>query len=76
MRNPVMFVVWLGALVTAALTISGSIRTLKRIRNVQRRRNGHSAVDRVVCELRGGAGGRTRKSEGRFAAADPDRVDG
>ena len=55
---------------------SEPVRPLERIRRLQRRRDGHSAVDRVVCELRRGARGRARQGEGRLAAADQDGVDG
>ena len=55
---------------------SRPVRTLKRICGLQRRGDGHSAVDRVVRELRRGAGGRAGQGEGRLAAADQDGADG
>ena len=76
-RNPVMFVVWLGAVVTAALTVhpglfgpSGASAAYNGVVTV------NSAVDRVVRELCRGAGGRAGQGEGRLAAADQDGVDG
>ena len=71
-RNPVMFVVWLGALVTAALTIdpdlfgpSGASRAYNGVVTII------LAPDRLVRQFRRGAGRRTRQGEGRLAAASP-----
>ena len=56
--------------------VSGPVRTIRRVCGLQRRGDRHSPVDRVVRELRRGAGGRARQGEGRLAAADQDGVDG
>ena len=76
-RNPVMFVVWLGALVTAALTIYPDLFGPSDASAAYNGAgDGHFAVDRLVCEFCGGAGRRPGQGEGRFAAADQDGADG
>ena len=65
-RNPVMFVVWVGALVTRALAINPTLFGPSKATHLY---NGVVtlilAVDGVVRELRRGAGRRPRQSESR-----------
>ena len=75
-RNPVMFVVWLGALVTAGLTIDPALFGPS---DASATYNGVVTVilllDRLVREFCGGASGMPGQGEGRVATTDQGRTD-
>ena len=66
-RNPVMFVVDVGSLLTTLLLGPGVVRTRRSAGRLHRRRLVVAMVHGVVRQLLGGRGGRARQGPGRSA---------
>ncbi|MGP4131239.1 hypothetical protein OJE16_16435 [Pantoea tagorei] len=63
-RNPVMFVVWLGSLLTTLLALGMAGGLARRPRQLYRRYCALALVHRAVCQLRRSAGGRAQQGAG------------
>ena len=70
-RNPVMFVVEVGSVITTLLFIPRRAPQHRGRQRVRRPRRGVAVVHRALRELRGGRRRGTRQGPGRHAAQDP-----
>ena len=74
-KNPVMFVVWLGSVLTSGLFIQALVGTGRGLRGLHPRRFRLAVVHRAVRQFRRGHGRRPRQGPGRgLARAAPDGV--
>ena len=76
MRNPVMFIVEVGSVLTTLLFVRDLGEQLGAGEPVRRPRRGMAVVHRAVRQLRRGDGRRSRQGAGRRAALDPGRHHG